>query len=737
MRRQIIAFVCMVLTAVSVLPVRAGAEEALLSIPVSFYTPGMGVMNYEFPYSDSFFLDAGEEFSRDIAKASMGLMYSAFREIPEFGPENQYEVYLKAAGFQDIYSFGYDRETGTDTLSGVIAYKKIGGFTLIAAAPAGQGYDKEWGGNLEVGTGERHAGFQKGAEIMEQELFRYIELHEFDGDLKLWITGFSRAAAVGNLTAADLYESGRFSCIFAYLYGVPRTTRKPAPYPGIYNICGKYDPVTLVPLESWGFGRCGMDLFTPAIETNTNYLDLMGRASDVAAEIAGDFLRFNPELNYQYHLIMEFLGEMFPDQLEYVEKMQGEIMGIWTEANPDQIFVILTSVFQQLDDLNARQEYSSKIFLDYLAYIASLYLENRRESMELRSFVWAEDQQMAANLFREHMPYIYASWIFSDLTDEELFGGPTETRRLTILGNVDVEVWINGVFLTGITSSGHEFYYEELFDQYDYQEMISTVFLIRNGEETLICLPVDSSFEIHITLPERENFIYYDVLCPVDQTYGTVSNLFSVVADKGNYLLSFPEDGVDSKLIELEGKIFQFLELDLVYSPTMIMQIESSAGNHFTIGGIMAGLMLSFLFLMILLLVCIVIAVVHKIRKKKHGPYSPYYVIIPHLLAAFLFVVLHRYVTVNLYAITSVRVILASLSMLILFLLSLRGLLRNRCYQNLIITGTILSVGLLNSLWYQRSEFLDTSIWQFIIYCVVLSMLAVLACRTFFDWKKK
>ena len=67
---------------------------------------------------------------------------------------------------------------------------------LIGVAVCGQGYGKEWGGNLEVGDEERHVGFNKGAQLVEEQIEKYIQEHALEGARKLWISGYSRAAAV-------------------------------------------------------------------------------------------------------------------------------------------------------------------------------------------------------------------------------------------------------------------------------------------------------------------------------------------------------------------------------------------------------------------------------------------------------------------------------------------------------------------------------------------------------------
>ena len=712
-------------------------EHQTSQIKVPFYTPGIGVMEYDFPYSDDYFMEPADIFSRDIAKASLGLMVSAFRKSDAAELSNQYKTYLNAAGFKDIYAFGYDQQTSTDSLSGVIAHKQIGDFVLIAASPCGQGYGKEWAGNLEIGNGGRHEGFDKAAKIMESEIDGYIEEHDLGGLKKLWLAGFSRAAAVSNITAADEIESGKFDDVYAYLYGVPRTTKSPVDYPGIYNICGKYDPVTMVPLESWGYGRYGTTLYLPAAETDIRYPLYVDKASGVCYDIADEIIRYNPEQNYQFHLIMEFIGEMFPDTGEYVDKMQEKVMEVWQEADPDHMLEIIASVFEQLDDLDQRQEYSSDVFIEYLTSVISKRIKDATGSTELRDLVWDKDQPLYVNLLREHMPYIYMSWIFSDNTDDELFGSINATRRVSLSGDVDVSIWKDDHFIIGYKSNGEYIHKDDVDPEEADVYYIEDIFAVKNGEETLVFMPYDVNAEIRITAHEGTDIFWYESVCEADKTYSDSGKICSAALDKGEYRLDYYGESDDGKLKVVEGRVIGQETDYLEYSPTLVMSIESGANENITLGGFVLQIFFTACFTVLLLLVCLIIAIVHKIRRKKHGPYSPLFVIVPHLIFFVLFVIITYYVTANLYLITIARVISAAISMLAVFLLALRGLLRNRNIKNIILTGIVLAAGILNCTIYQKSSMVSSQAGQFVVYCVLMAVIAVLAVLTFRREKHK
>ena len=716
--------------------IQSNGQDAL-SVMITVPFPNFSetrVLQWDFPYDDSYFLESSHTFSRELAKATMGLTLSAFRNNIGL-MDNQYATYLEGAGFSDIYAFGYDKETSKDTISGVIAHKKIGDFTLIAATPCGQGYKKEWAGNLEVGDEERHVGFNHAAEIVEKEIRSYLESHHLEGPLKLWLGGFSRASAVANLTAADMIDSGLFEDVYAYLFAVPRTTKDPEfyRYQGIYNICGKYDPVAQIPAEAWGFFRYGTDLYIPAMEMDSQYLDLAGEASKVNWALMGDEYWYNPVVNYQLHLIIEFLCELFPTNAEYAEKLQESLMKIWSEADPETFATIFILAIEQLDDLDQRQEYSSSVFVEYLTLFASSIISEKDDKGT--QMYWNSKQGAVDNLMREHMPYTYLNWVFSNNPEVPLYHGPDIARRVYIYGNVDVEVWKNGRMIQGIDQNGRE-YFPEL-DRNTLNEngfSFNYVFLIRNGTETLTSLPYDGTYQIRIKTRKDEYITVYDLFSTPRQTFGLMDDLDLIHVSEGEYKLDFSEYTDEFSVEAIDGEVLERYSVPYQYSPTMIMGGECDAVEYLTLPDMILIFVGVALFIVLLLLICLVIAIVHKIRKKKRGkPYSPWFVIIPHLLIVALFTYLTEFYTMHMFTIVPARTACAFVTMAAICLLALRGLIRNRCVRNAVIFAGLLAATVVNVAVYQNSPLASSRLLTFIIYCICIAGLCALAVSTFFS----
>ena len=728
-----LSFVIIAIGVMAWLPMENRADTKGITVPfLDAFTDR--TFEWEFPFDEEYFREPAEEFSPDLAKASLGLTLSAFRNT-ERGMDNQYETYLKGAGFENIFAFGYDQPTSKDTISGVIAHRQVDDFILIAAVPCGQGYGKEWAGNLEVGNEERHVGFNHAARIMEEQIRAYIETNQLNGKLKLWMGGFSRAAAVANLTAADMIQSGLFEDVYAYLFAVPRTTKDPDcfQYSGIYNICGKNDPVTQIPMQAWGFERYGKDLYTPSMEGDSEYYSLMYEADQISEQLLDDMLWYNPEVSYQVHLIIEFLTELFPTNKEYTEVFQDTLMEFWNEANPDAIGNILTQALMQLENMDARQEYSTDILIDYLTYITAMHLRESSEQVE-RGF-WNPEQKISENIFREHMPVTYLSWVFSDNTIDSLYYGPGETRRLYFHGNMDVEVFRNGTSLLGLTKNG-EYYLPEPID-IEEENLFRSVLLIRNGSETMVCIPFDGDYQVRLLLDKPETLTFYDVFNSPSQTFGELDMLYHMRAEIGVYELDFSENQEDFTVRGMNEEPFSLIEVPYQYSPTMIMAGESSAVEHITISGLFLLIFYVIVFVLLLLLVCLIIFIIHAIRRRKRGkPYSPWFVIVPHLIVIVLFVLLTQFFTVNMFSIGMTRTLCAGITMATVFLLALRGLIRNRNWKNLLILAAALAILILNVLIYQKSALVSASLLHFILYSVCMAGISILAVRAFYTKKK-
>lgn len=706
--------------------------EDVRMIRYSFLDTGGRANTWSFPYSDSFFRIRPDGFSYTFAQGSMGLAASTARSKPKV-VKLQYKTFLTKAGFTKLYHFGYGKPTTADTLSGVIGMKKIDDFTVIAVATCGQGYKNEWAGNMKVGKGVRHQGFDEASQKLEKHIAKYIKRHKIKGKKKLWVTGISRAAAIGNLTAADAIESGEYEDVYAYLFGVPRTTKEPVKYAGIYNICGQYDPVAAIPFETWGFERYGTDMYTPAQESDADFVEYVFSAVEVGDLLDGKGFRNNPEVNYQIRIILEWLGGFFEDAGDYTDRAQPLLMRAVLNHGEDEIFEILTEAFAKLSPRNNQEKVAIKTFINYISYIVGQHA--RADIRQVDDGSWDPTESTAANFVLEHRPSTYIRWLFSDATIDDALRVPLSTRRLTVDGDVNVIVYRDGIGLTKIDNRGHISAPDTKADPACSGER--GVFVMRNGSQTIVSLPDNAEYKVALEATGDKQISYYDVIVSPDKLItesgkvhmGMIQNgAISFLVTPGKPLPKRPEQEM--------GDYDSYGTTALSYSPTTIMQDELNATkySHVSLERIYVLLTSTINGVILLLTVCLIIWIVHRRGiKKGRGPYSKWYVIVPHLILIAGFAGLTQFFTFFLYSVKGLRVIAATATMVMLFLLALRGAFRSRrieCY----ITPVIYLMFVLVIFYYYHSFRIDNySILNAVLFfsgTLVLTVFAVYAFYT-------
>lgn len=178
-------------------------------------------------------------------------------------------------------------------------------YTLLAVIPRSANYKQEWVGNFTVGNGDYHDGFKQGRDEILRYVKKYLTEHEITGDLKVWITGHSRGAALSN-ALGGFFAGGGASYfgnvsltpedVYCYTFATPKTVKETVSkkeylsvsgpradtvyagdtqvegyvysedgtldvhdkvFNGIRNYPLPYDFITMLPPELWGFTYFG------------------------------------------------------------------------------------------------------------------------------------------------------------------------------------------------------------------------------------------------------------------------------------------------------------------------------------------------------------------------------------------------------------------------------------------------------------------------------------------------
>lgn len=274
-------------------------------------------------------------YNYSLSTASLCLALSAFGSN-KGGNTDYSEKYQNVEKLLQDMRFGkfkyndwYVKKPQSDSIGAAVAQKQLDdGSTLIALAIRGGGYESEWAGNFTIGESGDHYGFSKAKDQVISFLKSYIageldSTEKINGKIKLWITGYSRAAATANLTAAAIDDGALRDLpdvsiekedMYAYCFETPMgtlTSNMPesSKYYNIYNVVNKNDPVTKVAMSALNFTRYGSDFFLPekitfgqnyddARKKMLNYFNHMSSKPETGEYSVDDFEMLKIELKY-------------------------------------------------------------------------------------------------------------------------------------------------------------------------------------------------------------------------------------------------------------------------------------------------------------------------------------------------------------------------------------------------------------------------------------------------------
>ena len=243
--------------------------------------------NVPFMYNDGMLFDNARALSTDLAKASIIVADVAYQGVDSTSTseKQQITVLLESMGYTCLdNSESYGRTTdiyNNDTVAFTIGFKEVTyqgeEYRLYCVPVRGTPGSAEWYSNFNIGTTGNHEGFYKAASEVYDKLNAEMQNDTFDADhTMVWITGHSRGAAVANVVAGRLTDESnacRPEHTFAYTYACPSVSRNlrsdaESYYNNIYNFNNPGDPITAVPLKSWGYKRYGV-----TVDLSLDHLD--------------------------------------------------------------------------------------------------------------------------------------------------------------------------------------------------------------------------------------------------------------------------------------------------------------------------------------------------------------------------------------------------------------------------------------------------------------------------------
>lgn len=280
-RKRLIPAVCMLgIICIAFLTRNVRAEE----IDGSFTYTTSGIEGeeqeklMEFHYRDSFFTAPSYDLNMDMMAMSVRIAMAGFGIGDDSQPEHLLPLFDQLGIRYSEKTVHYGPSTA-DSIGFAYGERIISDEeSVIVAVVRGGNYGDEWASNFTIGTGEEHIGFKMAATVVAAELRDYVLALPKERRVSVWITGYSRGAAVTNMAAAELDDISvngglgnvRPENIYAFCFECPFTTGKEFTaeeknrYSNIFSVVNEFDAVTKVVPGRWGFERYGITLVLPS-----------------------------------------------------------------------------------------------------------------------------------------------------------------------------------------------------------------------------------------------------------------------------------------------------------------------------------------------------------------------------------------------------------------------------------------------------------------------------------------
>ena len=447
------------------------------------------------PFSDQFLSGDGRVYHQGLARSSLGMALSAFR-VPGAEPARRgdnIKSYLRELGFSQLSLYQYDVTPSINTIACAFGHKTISlsgtPLQVVAVAVSGGGYQDEWQSNLTLGRGLHHQGFNQAARQVEKQLARYLSDNKITGRVKLWLSGYSRAAAVSNRTAAILLDEKRVQPedLFAYTFATPNVTQqKNAPdYPSIFNIVGSFDPVMMIPFDDWGFTRYGRTFYLPTPETNSDYEQRVLPVKAKYLQMTGSEYITTASGNRLVHQLLSLFSGGITNTENYAAHYQNYLTSLWTvRSSPWGMLAQTARAF-----LNDRELFKQMRGISTQAW--TLYANTTGENLLKDSGFYQDDRLVNAGpygtLVHEHYPKKYLAWLaaYDDLNS--MASPNRDYRQLAFTGALNLRL----VDEKGESLLDHRFFGPPAAAKGQALFAVSQV-----GDETVVTVPADKTYQV-------------------------------------------------------------------------------------------------------------------------------------------------------------------------------------------------------------------------------------------------
>ena len=468
-----------------VLPIQSLAAEGHAR-----FGKGSGAITWPFAYEDAYFSQPGTQYNQGLATASLGMALSAFRktDVPLEKSHENIKTFFEELGFEQPLFSQYHLQPTISTIATAMAHKPLGETTLLAVAVSGGGYKDEWKSNFSIGDSLHHIGFDSAAQQVLQRVTAYISQHRLrDKPVKIWVSGYSRAAATANRLGALLQDERlvKPENLYVYTFATPNVTKQAdaLEYKSIYNIVGAFDPVPMVPFADWGFKRYGITYVLPAPQLNSDYLLRVAPVAALFQRYTGTPFWSNHSGVSAISKLLSSLSESVTNTRDYTDKVQPMLMDLW--AIRKEPLKMLTSFARHM----VFKDSSLRGVLSNMFAIATNSLgENLVQEAGFAQNQWQEDKSLTDNLAREHFPEGYMAWMSAYDSLEKMISPTLFYRQLTLEGFDDFQV---------LDEAGNVFFYFRFNEDGQVEQSLdSALYFPQAGNAMVLSLPADAAYTL-------------------------------------------------------------------------------------------------------------------------------------------------------------------------------------------------------------------------------------------------
>lgn len=564
---------------------------------------------YVFDVDDRYFLKSSEEFNWDLALIAYGMTLGAFETYSsqgyDKGPYNARQT-LESFGFDNFRCNNWFTEKPTAESIGVCAatrevYDGNTKYTVIALPIRGAGYDAEWASNVLVGDGDYHQGFQEAAYQVVNFLNDYIRDKKISGNVKVIVTGYSRAAGTANVVAS-LLDDGILDNqiilakenIYGFCFEPPAVTRLTSAgsskYNNIVSFINHMDPVPMVPSNIWGYRRFGKSYVFNDKRNYATYQTRFNRFLEVynsLSETEYNQSRFDPadditndQTEWTHYTISTLSASVPLDK--YVSVVQGEAWDVLKNGLGEAIGYAgkKYSVKAYESGFFATVKIALQLGAPAAGFVCA-YADKKQSvwdfgakqlfdnGLENLKSTFSSDNPSGSLIIQQHYPLVNLAWLMVCKEAEDYSDG--KAKSLIINCPVDVELY---------DAETGELAGKIVDDEAVYVEGSPVVPYVDYNGQKVFALPTDRSYTVKVTATDSGEVNYCLLEGNVEEGYTSRVDYLDIAVQKDDEIAGTVNENGTYSLKKDNTECASVVQSDIAWN-----EINLTSGEYGSVSG--------------------------------------------------------------------------------------------------------------------------------------------------------